>query len=96
VDSAFVALMFAGTAVLVCGCLALVVLVVVPRGQLHQRLVNLSFRAIGVGLGSAWIGFGLAFLTPLRAGPGSVLGLLITALGIIAISVSLLAGRPLR
>jgi len=66
----------------------------VAARQPPQRLVDLSFRAIGVGLSLDRLRLGASDAP--ASGGGSVVGLLIIALGVIAISVSLRAGRPLR
>jgi hypothetical protein len=81
--------MFVGAAVVVCGSIALVVLAAAPPGPRRQRLAGLSFRAIGVGLGSAWVGYGLGLLAPGRSGPGGLVAIFLTVIGLIAILVSL-------
>jgi hypothetical protein len=87
--------MFAGAAVLVCGSIALIVLALAPTGPRRQRLVGLAFLATGVGLGSAWVGYGLELLAPGRSGPGGLVAIFLTLIGLVAILVSLRTWRQL-
>jgi hypothetical protein len=89
-----VALMFDGTAGLLSGSIALVVLIAVPHRPLRDRLASVAFRVVGGGLGAAWLGYGLALLTHMQTATGSLVGLFLTIIGLVAISVSLLARRP--